>query len=450
VVAVVLLGLTAAAGAAPPDPSESTLSEPIFRGQVRLYSAGPQDAPAVVLVHGIGAQGARDWDGLTRALARDFRVLRFDLPGFGRSSQGNEPYTPENYTAFLRYLVLERLGTRPFHLVGHSMGGAIALRYAARYPQDVKALVIADVPGILHRLAYSRYLTHLGINFLPSLYRAQNDHLGNIMSNLLGLVEKAQPAPETIVANPKLRSSLLNADPAKIAGLALALEDFSRDIPRVQAPTLVLWGGRDTLAPLRNGRVLAANLPQAQLEVLEASGHTPMEDMPEAFNARVAGFLRAPRIERANDVLHGALVALGAARRNATCRGQRGLVFEGEYDRLVIERCRDVTLRRAQVRELRIVGSEVGIEDSRIGGADGGLSADDARVQITSSLIEGQVAVRLDAARLDIAGSRIVGLEAAIVTRRKSDLLFSVSRVQSPHFQGSLHELRTLTPEHPL
>ncbi len=429
--------------------TETVVNEPVFRGKAHVFTAGPVDAPTVVLVHGIGDNAARDWDGLIAVLAREYRVVAFDLPGFGRSSKGNEPYSPENYAAFLRYLMVEHIRARPFSLVGHSMGGAIALRYAARYPQDVTALVLVDVPGILHRMAYSKYLTHLGVDFLPSLYRAQNDHLKNLMSSILGLMEKARPAPESIAANPKLRQSLLNAEPAKIAGLSLALEDFSADLPRVQAPVLVLWGGRDSIAPLRNGRVLSANLPTAQLEVFDASGHTPMNDAPLSFNPRVAAFLKSPVLERRNGIL-GREMSQPVSTRAGSCAGQRGVVFEGEYDRITIHRCRDVQVRNARARELRIRDSAVTIEDSLIGGADGVLHVDNARVSITSSLIEGQIAIIALDSHLDIAGSRIVGIEAALTAPLKSEVLFSVSWVQSPHYRGSLHGPRMVTPDNPL
>lgn len=429
--------------------TETVIQEPIFHGQAHVFTAGSQDAPTVVLVHGLGDKGARDWDGLTRVLAKEFRVVSFDLPGFGRSSKGNQRYTPENYAAFLRHLVKEQGLAQPLLLVGHSMGGAIALRYAALYPRDVAALVLVDVPGILHRLAYSQFLIHLGINFLPSLYRAQNDHLSNLTGSILSLVERARPAPEVILASATLRQSFLNGEPARIAGLALALEDFSADATRVLAPTLVLWGGRDEIAPLRNGRVLSAMLPQAQLEVFETSGHTPMDDDPERFTRRVAAFLRTPVLDRRNDILHRELV-WPASRRTASCNQRRDMVFEGDYDRIDIRRCRNVRLRNVRVRDLRITNAAVSIEDSLIGGTNGGLIVDDARVRITGCAIEGRVAITATASHLDIAGSRIAGLEAALVAPRRSEALFSMSRVQSPHFRGSLHELRVVAPGNPL
>jgi len=428
---------------------ETVISEPVFHGKAHIFTAGRDGAPTVVLVHGLGDKGARDWAGLIPVLARDYRVVAFDLPGFGRSSKGNEFYSPERYADFLRYLMVEHFHTRSFSLVGHSMGGAIALRYAARFPLDVTALVLVDVPGILHPMAYSKFLSHIGINFLPSLYPEQSEHLSDVVNKVLRMSNKVQPVPEAIVAIPMLRQRFLNAEPTKIAGLALALEDFSADIPRVQAPVLVLWGGRDTVAPLRNGRVLSANLPHAQLEVFETSGHTPMEDVPERFNARVAAFLNMPVLEWRNGILQRELLR-PVSTRTGSCKSQRGVVFEGDYDRIIIDRCRDTLVRNARVRELRISDATVNIEDSLIGGTDGGLRVDDARVTITSSLIEGKVAISAVQAHLDIAGSRIVGTEAALVVPLKSEVLFSVSHVQSPHFYGNLHELRTVTSDKPL
>ena len=434
---------------AAPTVTETILHEPVFRGKAHIYTAGPEDAPTVVLVHGIGDKGARDWAGLTALLADEFRVISFDLPGFGRSSKGNEQYTPKNYANFIRHVVEKRVQQRPFLLVGHSMGGAIALRYAALYPQDVQALVLADVPGLLHHLSYSSYLAHLGIDFLPKFYRAQNDHLSNLMSTVFNKLEWAKPAPGIILVTPRLRKNLLGADPARIAGLALVLEDFSTDLERMQAPTLVLWGGRDELAPLRNGRVLSAKLPQAQLEIFETSGHTPMDDVPERFNQRVVAFLRAPAIERRNDILDRTL-DWPETTRTGNCNGQRGVVFEGDYQRLNIRRCRDTVVRNARVRELHIAGAAVVIEDSLIGGPGGGLQVDDARVTITSSVIEGWIAITANASHLYIAGSRIVGKQTALEAQGTSEVLFSLTQVQSPHFYGSLHERRIVTSDSPL
>jgi len=429
---------------------EKRVADPVFQGEVHYLESGPKDAPTVLLVHGLGERASQDWDGLATDLAKGYRVVRFDLPGFGRSSKGNLAYTPERYALFLHALVNREVRARPFFLVGHSMGGAIALRYASLYPQDVRALVLVDVPAILHRFVYSKHLAAFGLNrMVPGLYPNGNDALGNMLGNVLGNAEKKQFPVEMVVQIPALRQKFLKGQPSLISGMALALEDFGRDITRVMAPTLILWGERDETAPLRSGRVLAANLAHARLEVFPGAGHTPMDDVPQLFQARLREFLRDPVIPVQDSLLHDAAALPDSARRGR-CEGKRGQVFEGDYDRIEVERCENVILRRVRARQVSLKSSVVTIEDSRIGGGAEGLVATSSRVTITSSRIEGNTAIVANDSKLDIAGSRVIGQKAAVTTGTTSEVAFSVSQVESRHHYGPLHGLRFVTPESPL
>ena len=429
---------------------EKRIADPVFHGEVQYLVSGPAEAPTVVLVHGLGDKASQDWDGLAADLSKDYRVVRFDLPGFGRSTKGNLAYTPDSYTQFLHALVNREVRARPFFLVGHSMGGAIALRYAALHPQDVTALVLVDVPAILHRFVYSKHMAAFGLSrMVPGLYLGNNDLLGNMLGNILGKVEQKPIPAEMVVQIPALRQKLLKGDPLLIAGMALALEDFSRDIARVTAPTLLLWGERDDIAPVRSGRVLAANMAHARLDIFPGVGHVPMDDAPLPFQARVREFLRDPVIPDRVSVLRDE-AAWPESARNGRCDGKRGQVFEGDYNRLDIERCENVVLRHVRARSVHLTSSGVTIEDSRIGGGTEGLAADSSRVTITSSRIEGKTAITANDSKIDIAGSRVIGRNAAVTTRTAAEVAFSVSQVESMHHYGPLHGLRFVTPETPL
>jgi hypothetical protein len=109
-----------------------------------------------------------------------------------------------------------------------------------------------------------------------------------------------------------------------------------------------------------------------------------------------------------------------------------------------------VLIRNARVRLLRIDESAVHVERSAIGGRDGGLMVDDARVSITASRIEAPVAIRARGARLDVAGSRILGSEAALAVTVESQALFSLSELTSPHRSGRMHGLWQVQPGEPL
>lgn len=429
---------------------QKRVADPVFHGEVNYLVSGPKEAPTVLLVHGLGDKASQDWDGLAADLSKDYRVVRFDLPGFGRSSKDNLAYTPENYAQFLHALVNREVRARPFFLVGHSLGGAIALRYASLYPQDITALVLVDVPAILHRFVYSRHMVAFGLSrMVPGLYPNGSDMLGNMLGRVLGNVEKKPIPIEMIVQIPALRQKFLKGDPFLIAGMALALEDFGRDMSRVTASTLLLWGERDDIAPVRSGRVLAANLAHARLDIFPGVGHVPMDDAPQQFQARVREFLRNPQIPEQANLLRDE-TPWPESTRHGRCDGKRGQVFEGDYALIDISRCENVVLRRVRARQVRVTSSGVTIEDSRIGGGAEGLVADRARVTVTSSRIEGKTAIAADDSKLDIAGSRVIGQSAAVTTRTAAEVAFSVSEVESMNHYGPLHGLRFVTPEAPL
>ena len=444
-----LLAFALSAGLAQAD-TEKRVREPVFHGEVFYRVAGPESAPTVLLVHGLGNKASTDWDGLSADLARDFRVVRLDLPGFGQSSKGNEAYTPDNYARLIHSLAEREWHARSFYLVGHSMGGAISLRYAALYPRDVKALVLVDVPGILHRSVYSKHMAAFGLSgLMPGLNVGDSDFLDAKMGAISSKLEKRPLPMDMAVQVPMLRQKLLGGDPAKISGMALALEDFSRDIDRIVTPTLVVWGARDVIAPVRNGRLLAASLGQARLEVLPDSGHTPMDDTPTQFQKLVRNFLAQPVIADRYIALRDES-ALPVSARRGRCDGQRGQVFEGDYEQIDISRCEGVTLRNVRVRFVNVTGSKVTIEDSRIGDEKGGLVVDGSRITITSSRLAGRPAVRATDSKLDIAGSRLIGHRAAVTTTSLAELVCSVCEVEGVAHHGPLHGVRAVTPDMPL
>lgn len=420
------------------------IEEPVFGGHMVVYEGGRGHARSVLLVHGIGQAGARDWRETVGRLQASFHVVAVDLPGFGASDKANALYSPGNYARVLKH-VADRFLQRPFALVGHSMGAVVALRYAATYPRDVERLVVIDAPGVLHRYSVtSQFLAHLGMEFLPPWLDPLEELLA-LARKLLAPLERLRFDPQVILASPQLRESLFAGDPVKIAGLAVVSENLSTAVPAVRAETLILWGSGDTLVPLRTGKVLAMKLPRAQLEVIAGAGHTPMLEAPERFRAVLQPFLEVGLPPAAP-----AAPAPRAKHGTGDCRNERGRVFEGDYDRLTIEGCRQVRIRNATVRELRIVNSAVVIDDSRIGGGATGLYASNATVVATGVRFEGEVAITARDSRLDLAAVELIGARAAVTAPIRSYVVLSFSRVDSPHARGDVHAFFTVGPENPL
>jgi pimeloyl-ACP methyl ester carboxylesterase len=420
------------------------IDEPVFNGRVVVYEAGYGNARGILLVHGIGQEGARDYREHIGWLSKSFHVIAVDLPGFGQSDKANLLYSPANYARVLRY-VADRFLQRPFVLVGHSMGAVASLRYAADYPEDVQRLVVVSSAGVLHRNSLTNfYLARVGLESLPSAVDPL-EGLAWLARKLLGTAERIRFDSQVILSTPEMRQNFLGGDPAKIAGFAVVSEDLRPVVPRIRAETLIIWGGKDTIAPIRTGKVLAAKLPNARLTVIERAEHEPMLQTPEAFRAALEPFLNGglPR------AAPGETASL-EYRGNRLCSRTSSRVFEGEYDSLTLDGCKQVRIRNSVVRELRVLDSEVEIEDSRIGGGKIGLYARSSTILMTGGRIEGDTAIRADGSRLDLAAVEVKGSNAAVTASRRSYVVFSLSRVDSPHTHGEVHGFYAVAPKNPM
>jgi len=420
-------------------------AEPVFGGQAYVVDMGPKDAPAVVLVHGVGDNAARDWDGLIPALAASHRVITFDLPGFGRSTKANAVYKPDSYVKFIKHVVEARLA-RPFSLIGHSMGGAIAIGYAGANSRDVERLIVADAAGILHRHAFGEYALGLGIRGVPGWDAVTDGTIGAALGDILGgLAEsfahkvirpyfRVEPDPSTLFELEAARNRILGGDPLKIAGLFLITKNFGPAIAAVATPPLLIWGGDDRIAPLRTGLLLRSMIPGATLEVLEGCGHVPMRDRLERFKELVIDWLASPpraiERERAREPMKGPDEHVDRA---------QGRVLTGEYGRLIIDECEGIVLRGVRAGSVVIRRSRVELEDCDVVGVQIGLEATDSRVKATGGSISAEVAIRAERSDLDLAGTAVEGRLAAVRGAADAQVLFSVCQVRSPRNSGFLH-----------
>jgi pimeloyl-ACP methyl ester carboxylesterase len=210
---------------------------------------------AVVLAHGLSGS-ARSWDRNRAALADRFEVHAVDLHAVSR------PFVLAEAADHLVAWMSERDLSRA-SLVGHSMGAAVALDLAARFPERVERLVLVDA----------------AVRPMP------------LRRRLGGAVVSGWRSPVSLKA--RTAADALRAGPVTLwRATRQVLEiDLTTRLSAVQAPTLVVWGELDTLVPLENGRDLVASLPDARLSVIPGAGHAPMWERPAAFNELVLDFL---------------------------------------------------------------------------------------------------------------------------------------------------------------
>ena len=265
------------------------------RGTRLRYLVAGEGQP-LLLVHGLGG-AASNWLALAPLLLATRRLLVPELPGHGGSSP--LPAAPSlNAYADRLGLLLEHEGLASAGVVGHSLGGAIALRLSIRRPDAVSALVLAGAAGISSGTRNARYaLTITGIvkpgrRLAPYRRRiARSNALKRVVFGRWGASDP--PALPRELAEAFLSGPARHTDTVS-AAQALVRDDPRPDLDRVRCPSLVLWGARDNQLPIEDAFDYARRL-RARLRVIADCGHLLIGERPDACADAIADFLTDSR-----------------------------------------------------------------------------------------------------------------------------------------------------------
>lgn len=425
-----------------PGALEECIAEPVFEGKVCTMQVNREAGTGVILIHGLGGS-IDDWKNVIPALAKDFHVLAFDLPGFGKSDKGSQEYSPTRYARLANFLAEHYFPGKNYHIVGHSMGGAIALRFAALRPARFQRLVLIDPAGILHPQVLTKFQAGSLLE-RTSGFQQTRGFAERWSGKILEQVDRLPISPIDIANSALGRDNVLQGGPERIAALELAGEDFSTAITAVTEPALILWGDNDQTVPQRTGQVLAARMPHARLEIVAASGHEPMQDQPVKTNELVRKHLLASGAELAVQYKTPLHALASGSERAGVCSGESGKIFEGDYRSIDLRDCSNILIRNARVGRVNALNSRLTLNDTDIVGKDVGLHAVNSDITITNGDISGVIAIHSERSRLDMAGVYLEG-SADAVKAVDSKLVFSVSRAHSKHMDGPLHVYRSMS-----
>ena len=262
----------------------------IMAAGVRLHflDAGPRGAPAVIMLHGFGAS-LQSWDGWASALQARFRVIRFDLPGFGLTGTDPTGDYSDARTVTVLIALMDQLGVARASLVGNSLGGKIAWLCAARHPDRVDRLVLvspdgfaspgfeynkpAEVPAVAALLPYT----------LPRFM--VRSMLAPAFGNPAALSDERVTRYRDMMLAPGVRRAMV----ARMAQVMLVPPEPL--LRQVAAPTLIVWGERDAMIPYTNAADYLKAMPHARLLALPGLGHVPQEEAPAETVGAIAAFL---------------------------------------------------------------------------------------------------------------------------------------------------------------
>jgi pimeloyl-ACP methyl ester carboxylesterase len=249
----------------------------------------------VLLVHGLGGNWTAWLENLP-VLAREHRVIAIDLPGFGQSPPSGDGISIPGYARTLERFC-EQLGLERAAVIGNSLGGWVAAELALQAPDRVSGLVLVDAAGIFPtRVERFKALSLMESAALmaPLAPRFRRGVASRRRLRKLAL-RYTVARPADLAADLVYMALPTAPDPGFAPAFVAARRSWSDGwcdrLTEIECPTLIVWGARDSMLPMRHAREYARRIRGSRLHVIEDAGHLPMLERPQAFNAAVRDFL---------------------------------------------------------------------------------------------------------------------------------------------------------------
>jgi pimeloyl-ACP methyl ester carboxylesterase len=273
------------------DGLKKSLALPNGESLAYISMGDPAGAP-VVLIHGY-TDNARDWVPLVPYLSPHFRLILVDIRGHGRSGKPECCYTRFDFAYDIK-LLLDALGVGQADLVGHSLGSVIAQTFAESWPERTRRVVLISSsagprPGAAAAGALSGYLNQI---------RELKDPIDPDSPFMMGWWSSPTPVDPDFLRRQRRDSAAI---PARVWQAVLeqgldpmfASGELQKDLPKLTAPTLLIWGSKDPLITEDLRQTLREGLPHAQVKIFEGLGHNPFWEDPRACAEAINAFLAA-------------------------------------------------------------------------------------------------------------------------------------------------------------
>ena len=256
---------------------------------VRYRDEGPQDAQALIMVHGY-TSSLESWEALTKSLANDYRIIRPDLPGHGLTGPDSQKrYSNEETVAFLSNFI-DALDIEAPVLIGNSLGGLVSWRVAARSPEKVSQLVLISPGGFsINGVTDEPVDVPMMLKFY--LTKAPEAGVRQATSNLYADPETLSEERVTTIQYMMQRQGNGDAFVERLS--VFTLPDPTIDLEKVKSPTLVVWGQQDKMIPVSQATWFSDALPNSTLKIYENAGHVPQEETPEQLAEDIRLFLES-------------------------------------------------------------------------------------------------------------------------------------------------------------
>ncbi|MFA5009573.1 MAG: alpha/beta hydrolase [Candidatus Paceibacterota bacterium] len=218
------------------------------------------------------------WFSISQKLAKaGFRVIAFDLPGFGKSSTPAEVWGNNEYVDFVMAF-LKKKNIERFSLIGHSFGGSLAIKIGACYKEKIMKIVFCDAAFVRRqRLNFRQKTSKLLAGLIPQSFKKLPG-----LQFFEKIVYKIAGVSDYYRASPMLREIFKK----------VVSEDTSYLAPKISAPCLIVWGEKDLATPLEDGILLNSLVSNSYMKIIPEVGHNPYRKKENEFFEAVEKFLK--------------------------------------------------------------------------------------------------------------------------------------------------------------
>jgi pimeloyl-ACP methyl ester carboxylesterase len=282
--------------ATPSRPAEVSFETVTLHGRESGYLIGGE-GPVLLLIHGM-AGTCENWREVIEPLARHYTVIAPDLPGHGLSAGGQGDYSLGNLAAGLRDLLLV-LGHERATLVGHSLGGGVAMQFSYQFPEMVERLVLVSSGGLgLEVSPVLRAAALPGADLFIAATAGAGQKIGGAIGRGLSKVG-VKPAADLAevargygsLAEPERRKAFLATLRSVVGTEGQRVSAADRFYLAEEVPVLIVWGARDPIIPASHGEDAHRVLPGSRLEIFDGVGHLPQVEQPSRFITVLEDFL---------------------------------------------------------------------------------------------------------------------------------------------------------------
>ncbi|WP_298770713.1 alpha/beta hydrolase [uncultured Shewanella sp.] len=445
--------------------------ESVFHSQMLVFETKGKHKQSLLLVHGLGQLGMQDWQDVVPELAKHYHIIAIDLPGFGLSGVPEGRYSPTHYAHVLNE-VITQYAKESVTVMGHSMGGAVSLRFAAMFPEKLERLVLVDAAGMLEKTAFIKHISGLSTEDmgnasrsdtavnedslsaeLPEVLQTKWMQIKDLSGSFIEMGSLNDRATDFLQASDLSWDLLVSPSPNLNAALSLVEEDFSEAISTLKVPTHVIWGREDTVAPLRTAKVLEHRLPNVSVQIIDEAGHVPMKSHTQAFLSGLKAALFSPRLAVQQENKQESFLASAASSSHGTlvCSNENNQTYSGQFSTVIIKGCSNIQLRDLTAERLIITDSLVAIENLTVQHSELAMEITESVITMTNANIQAENGISLSGSRLDLAGVSIHVKGFAFKAESQSKVLLSVSDIHSAQYQGWVQggfelEAQTLSP----